>query len=426
MNPTTASAADQDVHAGESPVRGKKICFVLFNYPLGVSTMVINSIALLARANQVDVLISKHDRKALPLDPWLHRRLTPFPNFSRLLPVRGCKFILQQLGRWMKLPATMPWWIVGNLDLFLLSYWLEKRLRERRYDILIPVECFSLIAVHRSSPGKADIVYYNLELLDWSADNPLYVNKTVLKALEHRALGAVKHVMITSPERRKIFATLNGFPLERISALPVAPLRRPDARRSRFFRDKFSIPDDRLVLVYSGNFAPWAQCLEIISSMDNWPANAVLVMHTWNKAAMAKEYFARMRRAAAGRAVHFSAEYLLYEELAGALSSADIGLLYYEAIDANFTEILFSSNKMAEYMAAGLPVICSPFPSLGKFVHEEHVGVAAEFGGIGPAAARIAADMEAYRASVADCRRRHFEFERYFSAAFSSYAGAGV
>lgn len=424
MNRTEAIETGHDMEDAESPVHGKTICFVLFNYPLGVSTMLINSIALLAKANQVDILISKADRKALPLDAWMNRHLVTFPNFSRLIPIRGFKFILQKLSRWLKLPATMPWWVIGNIDLLLFSFWLKERLQEHKYDILIPVECFSLIAVHRSSPGSADIIYYNMELLDWSAENPLYINKTVLKTLEHRALGAVTHVMITSPERRKIFASLNGFPLDRISALPVAPLRRPYATRSRFFRDKFSIPDDRLILIYSGNFAPWAQCLEIISSMANWPGNAVLVMHTWNTAAMSSTYFRRMARAAAGRAVFFSSDFLRYEDLAPALSSADIGLLFYEAIDANFTEILFSSNKMAEYMAAGLPVICSPFPSLSQFVHDEHIGLGADFSEIGPAARRIAADMEAYRSSVADCRHRHFEFERYFSRAFSTYARA--
>jgi len=158
--------------------------------------------------------------------------------------------------------------------------------------------------------------------------------------------------------------------------------------------------------------------------MDNWPANAVLVMHTWNSAALSKPYFAKMSRAAAGRAVHFSDGYLRHEELAPALSSADIGLMFYEAIDANFTEILFSSNKMAEYMAAGLPVICSPFPPLKKFVEEdERIGLGAEFAEIGPAISRISANMESYRANVSSCRQRNFEFERHFSKAFSAYAG---
>jgi glycosyltransferase involved in cell wall biosynthesis len=316
------------------------------------------------------------------------------------------------------------WWTLRNLDLYLFAGWLRRRCVRRNYDILIPIECFSLIAVDASGQMERDVIYYNMELLDWSAENPLYVDKPVLKALESRALLGVRHVMITSPERGKIFAGINSFPPARISALPVAPLRRPPRARSRYFRERFAIPDDRLILVYSGNFAPWAKCVEIIDGMGNWPANAVLVMHTWNGAAMSSAYFAQMREAAASKAVHFSSEFLLYDDLAPALSSAEIGLMFYEAIDANLTEILFSSNKMAEYMAAGLPIICSPFPSLADFVHGERIGFTAGLDGIGPAASRIAADLETYRASVAECRRRHFEFERYFHEAFTAYADA--
>ena len=406
----------------DAAVRGRKIAFVLFNYPLGVSTMLINSIALLAQDNQVEVLVSRADRQALPLDPWMEPLLVTYPSFSRWLPIRALRFLLQQLERRMRLPATRLWWTPGNVDLLLFSAWLRRRARGSGYDILVPVEALSLIAVDRAAVPQAAVIYYNLELLDWDEDTSMHLNKPVLKTLEHRALARVAHVMITSPERARLFAALNGFPAERVSALPVAPLRQPAYRRTRFFRDKFAIPDDRLLVIYSGNFEPWAQCLEIIASMDRWPANAVLVMHTWNRAALGKRYFAQMTSAAAGRPVHFSTEYLLHDELAPALSSADVGLLFYEAIDANFIEILFSSNKMAEYMAAGVPVVCSPFPSLGAFVAAEGIGLAAEFAGVGAALARIAGDLPGYREAVARCRTRHFEFEPYFAAAFSAYA----
>jgi glycosyltransferase involved in cell wall biosynthesis len=403
-------------------VQGKKIAFVLFDYPLGVSTMLINSIALLAASNQVEVLVSRAERKALPLDPWMEPLLVTYPGFNRWLPIRALRFLLKQLGRRLRLPATLLWWTPGNVDVLLFSAWLRRRARDAGYDIVIPVEALSLIAVDRAAVPQVDVIYYNLELLDWAEDRSMHLNKPVLKALEHRALARVAHVMITSPERGRLFAELNGFPVERVSALPVAPLRQPAPRRTRFFRDKFGISDDRLLVIYSGNFEPWAQCLEIISSMDRWPANAVLVMHTWNRAVLAKRYFAQMKSAAAGRPVYFSTEYLLHDELAPALSSADVGLLFYEAIDANFIEILFSSNKMAEYMAAGVPVVCSPFPSLGAFVAAEGIGLAAEFTAVGAALARIASDLPGYREAVARCRARHFEFEPYFTAAFSAYA----
>lgn len=412
----------QGTDDAEIPLSGKRIAFIGFDYPLGASTMLINSIALLARTNHVDVFASKAEIEELPFDGWMERHLVAYPSFSRAFPVRAIKLALRMLPRWLKRRATRAWWTLGNVDLLLFSRWLGKHLRQHKYDILIAVECFSLIAVDRIAPAGMDVIYYNLELLDWGTDNPMYISQAVLKEREHRALSSVAHVMITSPQRAKLFASINSYPAERISVLPVAPLRRPRVERSRYFRDRFGIADDRLVLIYAGNFAPWAQCLEIISSMDNWPANAVLVMHTWRDARLSRGYFTQMSRAAAGRPVYFSDQNLPYEALAPALASADIGLLFYEAVDANFTEILFSSNKMAEYMSAGLPVICSPLPSLERFVREENIGVATGFDGIGAAARRIASAIDSYRSSVARCRERHFDFERHFSGAYSAYA----
>lgn len=403
-------------------VTGKRIAFVLNNYPLGVSTMVINSIALLARQNTVDVFVSAAEKGDRPCDPWLEAHLVMYPGFNRIFLIRLIRLLNNKLTSLLRLPSSRLGWFVSNLDLLLFSRWLKRATASPRYDIVIAVECFSLIAVHLARPAGADIIYYNMELLDWSAADDQHPNKAALKKLEHEALNEVAHVMITSPERAKIFTAINGYPEQNVSPLPVLPLSTSNARRSAFFRERFDIAADQLVVVYSGNFQPWAQCVEIIESMAHWPKNAILVMHTWNKAATGADYFRRMVAAAEGRPVFFSSEYILHQDLPTALASADIGLLFYEAIDSNFTEILFSSNKMAEYMVANLPVICSPFPSLKEFVSREGIGQACSIADIGAAISAIACDRHGYSQRVAECRRRHFQFEPYFDAAFATYA----
>lgn len=403
-------------------VMGKRIAFVLNNYPLGVSTMLINSIALLAKCNVVDVFVSAAEKGDRPCDPWLEPHLVMYPSFHRVFLLRLVRFLNNKLTSLLRLPSSRLGWYLSNLDLLLFSRWLKKATAEPHYDIFIAVECYSLIAVHLARPAAADIIYYNMELLDWSEADNQHRNKSALKRLEHDALGDVTHVMITSPERARIFTEINSFPAQNVSALPVLPLGTATARHSDFFRRQFGIAEDRLVVLYSGNFQPWAQCLEIIESMSGWPDNAVLVMHTWNKAARGSDYFRRMVEAAERRPVFFSSEYILHQDLPTALASADIGLLFYEAIDSNFTEILFSSNKMAEYMVANLPVICSPFPSLKEFVSREGIGQACGIADIGAAISEIARDRDGYAARVAECRRRHFQFEPYFDAAFAAYA----
>lgn len=413
---------DSEGIATRIPISGKRIAFVLYNYPLGVSTMLINSIALLAKHNSVDVYVSSTDRRDHPCDAWLEDRLVSYPDWRRHFALHLIRYIANRVTRVLRIRSSSLAWMLSNLDVGLFSLWFRKQIQRHKYDILIPVECFSLIAVRSAGPGTADVIYYNMELLDWNPEHPLHSNKGALKQLEHRALTCVSHVMITSPARARIFSTINGFPAERVSALPVLPMTTDTPIRSAYFRRKFNISEESLLVIYSGNFQPWAKCVELIDSVRTWPENAVLVMHTWSKSAARSIYFSEMCSRAEGLPVFFSTDYILHRDLPGALTSADVGTLFYEGIDANFTEILFSSNKMAEYMAAGLPVVCSRFPALEHFVQNERIGIACDFPDIGPAIAQIGADIEGYRKRVDACRNRYFRFEPHFDAAFSCYA----
>jgi len=388
--------------------------------------MVINSIALLAKENDVEVFTNDNQIDHNSCAPWL-QKLIVNPQSDRLR--RYIVILISQFFRVISIfvPNRLPLlkWYFNQVGLILFSRWMHRRLRSHHYDIIIPVECLSLIAANMARTGCEDLIYYNMELLDWSKENPLYKNKLTLKKLEFEAIKSTTHVMITSPDRARIFCDINQFPKERISVLPIFPLHQESRTRTRYFRDKFSISDQCQIIIYSGNFMPWAMCLEIIKSMDTWPKNTVLVMHTWNKYALSSNYFRKMQNAAKNRPVFFSSDFICYDDLAPALSSADVGLLFYESLDANFTEILFSSNKMAEYVAAGIPVICSSFPSLRCFVEEHGIGRSVDFFEIGDALSQIQSENEKYRQNVDQCRRKYFEFEPYFYKAFSEYLNNG-
>jgi glycosyltransferase involved in cell wall biosynthesis len=405
-----------------SPIIGKRIAFIVYNYPLSVSTMILNAIELLSNHNIVDVYVSRSQQQNQPISSRLLKLVHYFPDFGELFFVRLIRFVYRKAPLVIRPKVTNWVWWVTNFDVWNLSRWLSKNASPRKYDIIIPIECFSLIAARNAFQPSSDIVYFNMELLDWADDNPLYSNKSALKHLEYEALKHVVHVMITSNNRGDIFSKINDYPRDKISVLPVVPMKRIATTKSEYFRERFGIDHKKILVIYSGNFQPWAQCLEIIDSMDSWPENVHLVMHTWNPASLTTPYFRKLETAAIGRPVNFSSEYIDYYELSNALSSADIGLLFYEAIDFNFTEILFSSNKMGEYLAADLPVICSPFPSLEEFINSEGIGIACSFDKLGDAIRSISLDIAAFRNRVHECRQKHFEFESYFLAAFGQYA----
>lgn len=401
------------------PVYGKKIAFVACGYPLDVSTMLINSIALLSEHNRLDIIVSPFDSRCTLCPDWMQALFVYVSRGSRGFVYRCLRKFCRIVARFLFPKSSIFAWRLKNFDLIMFSRWFGQHAENVRYDMVIAAECHALIAVAPAVTPSCELLYYNMELLDWSEEHPLYEDKIPLKKLEHRALNSVARVVITSHKRAHVFSEINNYPLENIFVLPVVPRKVAFTARTSFFRDMFAIAEDKVIVIYSGNFMPWAQCLEIIESMVAWPEEAVLVMHTWNEQALHSEYFRRMQATAQGRPVYFSSRYLPYSDLAHTLSSADVGLLYYEAIDANFTEIMFSSNKFGEYMAAGLPIICSPFPSLTEFVEKHNIGRAVSVENIGYALCDIIARLETHRTNVSKCRDAYFNFDRYFMETFS-------
>lgn len=404
-------------------IAGKRIAVVICNYLLGVSPSIINSIAILTQNNQVEVLTSPIDKNTPPPPLWLAGHIYTCKRKRSFILFRICRLLARFL---YSIPGTTNLdriiWKIANLDILCFSKWIGSRHNNHPFDIYIVVEAYSLIAFDMSGLKNTKVVYYDMELLDWPSAEDRNRGQSILKKFAYHALAHVDHVMITSPNRARTFARINHYPNDRISVIPTVPMKNARSHRSNYFREKFSIPDGKYIIIYSGNFQPWAQCVDIIGSMRHWPDNTVLVMHTWNRSSLHSKYFSEMSAAAADLPVHFSSDFIPSEELTSALSSADIGLLFYDSIDTNFTEILFSSNKMGEYLAANLPIICSPHPSLSEFTQANEIGIASNFSDIGSSIELILRRLDNYKTNVQLCLERHFQFETYFENAYREFA----
>jgi glycosyltransferase involved in cell wall biosynthesis len=315
---------------------------------------------------------------------------------------------------------TVPMFYPVTCD---FAAWLGGEISKNNYRFIIPVDTKSLLCLHKY-PHLDRVIYFDMELLDWGRSNPLYKSKLILKNIEYVMIQAIGHVAVPSPKRAELFCEINKFPLDRLFVLPVAAMGEPIMRKGNYFRERFRIADHRTVIVYSGNFLPWSLSLEVVESVSSWPEDTALVMHTWNREMRYHEYFLKMQRTAVGRPVYFSFDYIPYDELAAALSSADIGIMFYQPINGNFTEILFSSNKLAEYLKAGLPVICSDFPSLKAYISERNIGATIPSPAQLPyAIEEVLKRKEILRQNAIDCYLEDFQFEKYFDSFFEQLDG---
>lgn len=397
----------------------KRIAFVIYEYPLGVSSMVINSIRLFAaNGYPVDIYINYRNLLKSSIDfPEENITFIVYDDRRRSIFLKLYRFVFFRTGNLFS-PVTKHISIKRFLLIFYphisrFSRWLTHRLNMIDYTYVMPVEYYSLLCLH-DMKEKHKIVYYNMELMGWQPKNPTIQNKLVLKNLEYNQIQHLSHIVVPSPHRAEIFSQINKIDRNNIYVLPVAAMGKPADNKNRFFRDLFNIADNKRIVIYSGNFRAWAQCLEIIHTVRRWPRDFVLVMHTWNKQAFETSYFSKIKRAARELPVYFSGEYIEYDDLAEFLSSADIGLAFYEEIDENFTEILFSSNKIGEYLKAGLAVICSDFPSLNNFVRHNNVGMAVSPEYLPQALEQIGSNIDYYKNNALTCYQEQYSFEHYF------------
>jgi len=408
-----------------------RVAFILYRYPLGVSTMIINSIRQFAqRGFAVDVFIDRETFHKSPVsfreeDVSLIVRSRTESLLLKVIQVLIGKTLArfgacERLSGRLAPSRTVPMFYPVTCD---FAAWLGGEISKNNYRFIIPVDTKSLLCLHKY-PHLDRVIYFDMELLDWGRSNPLYKSKLILKNIEYVMIQAIGHVAVPSPKRAELFCEINKFPLDRLFVLPVAAMGEPIMRKGNYFRERFRIADHRTVIVYSGNFLPWSLSLEVVESVSSWPEDTALVMHTWNREMRYHEYFLKMQRTAVGRPVYFSFDYIPYDELAAALSSADIGIMFYQPINGNFTEILFSSNKLAEYLKAGLPVICSDFPSLKAYISERNIGATIPSPAQLPyAIEEVLKRKEILRQNAIDCYLEDFQFEKYFDSFFEQLDG---
>jgi glycosyltransferase involved in cell wall biosynthesis len=305
----------------------------------------------------------------------------------------------------------------GSVDMFVDAYAplfgpyveaVSRRIGTRRFGTLIGVEALGLIVAYHIREAMPEpqpsLIYFNLELLQHEEQSVVGLHN--LKHAEILASRRCALTVIADEHRGRVFREANGIPEDRVRYLPVGTSGEPVHVHNDYWHRRFPIPRDCRVILYAGNIQqPWAMTREVIESVTSWPANCVLVLHTWREKAMEDPYLQSALRGADARRVFVSTQPVPPGEVPAIIAAADIGLAFYRAHDANFSEIGASSNKLAQYARAGLPVIANRLPSIERVFARYGNGVAVDDpSAIGQALQRILA-----------------AYDRFRSAAFGSY-----
>lgn len=254
-------------------------------------------------------------------------------------------------------------------------------------------------------------IYWSLELWPWKESRGLVARiRKILECLCHRR---AEFTIIQDEDRARFVARENRTrPASPFVIVPAAARGPARAQRGDDWRTRLGIPRSQKILLYAGSIETWSRPVELVVAAQDWPADWVLLLHGFGSAELIDQVRGHCR--VPGR-VHLSFEVLPYHELDSLISSADIGLAFYEDLGPNWSLIGSASGKLSHYLKCGLPVITNSFPSIERIVDAYGCGICVPSPAqIAEAARKIFSDYTTYRANAVRCFEEKLEFSKHF------------
>jgi glycosyltransferase involved in cell wall biosynthesis len=220
--------------------------------------------------------------------------------------------------------------------------------------------------------------------------------------LERRCARLADAIVVPSDDRHARLREelqLNGDkPFVTVRNTPTVTLPPADTDWHRFL----GIPDGKKIFIHAGSIADWAQVPEILCSVNYWPADAVLLLHSRVRGNELANYRKEMSHLDNPGRVFWSIEPLDQNMLNSLIASCSGCFALYRNIGPNVELVGTSSGKLMRSIACGTPVITSSFNSL-EFVARDGVGIQVRHASEIPAAVKnLIRNNESFRKRCAD------------------------
>ena len=243
---------------------------------------------------------------------------------------------------------------------------------KQRKNVLIGTNPTGLLAAFLVSKITKDPYIYSVQEIFLSADIKRVVDR-IIKYLERKANKGALFTVEFDETRAALLAKDNNLAPESMLVVPNAPIGIASGEHSSYLREKFNIPDDKKIALYTGGIADYNLTYEHIKSIETWPENVVLVMHCWGS----EEELTKLKKFAQkfNREIYFSTEMLPFQEIDKLYRSANIGFALYGDQDLNHRYAGLSSGKLFNFMQACVPIITNDSPTCRWAVERTGCGV---------------------------------------------------
>lgn len=215
---------------------------------------------------------------------------------------------------------------------------------------------------------KTKLIFDSHEL--WLYGNK-YENSTDLhkwwwRLIQRKLIFIVDRIIVTTKYRSDVIK--KQYNLNKVYVIQNCPTY-VNVKSCNFLRLEFNIPANNLIILYQGLLTRKRGIFSIVDVVENMNNVTTVFMGMGNDKLELKKYIDEKHL---GESV-FVKDAVVPAELLKYTSSADIGLQLLHNTDINHYSTI--SNKLFEYIMAGIAVIGSDFPEIRKIVTENEIGL---------------------------------------------------
>ncbi len=338
-------------------MKGKAVGLITAHSWIGMSTPVINTAIYLAdQGYQVDIFMN--ESKFVEEDLGIKKPQFENPNINVVSTIQKKKISLVEKGiaffTGLK-PADVRF--VRNF---------RKNPKRKKYDFFIGYDLRGLArAAVLSFFSKTPFIFHSLELEkpnSFSYFDKKRAQKSLL-SISQDEIRCDLLSLIFSLNREKVMISYNS------------PLGNKMLEKKNYFRETFSIPENKVIVLASGGLAKSHYIDKLLETVKDWPDEFVLVLHGWiPKKPLENEIRAYVKEFP--NKIYLSTNFFSYQDKFELYQSVDIGLiLFAHSDDFNVKYAAGSAGKLFDFFKVGVPIVANNVPGMQDWVVGKSCGV---------------------------------------------------
>lgn len=283
------------------------------------------------------------------------------------------------------------------------------------YCCLVGIERYGLVwAGHLARQLKIPLIYWSLEL--YTRDFARLKEKKdfmISKRLEGRYHRQANATIVQDSDRAGVLMKDNRVVSTELLFVPVSLLGPPHPEKTDYLSKLLKIPAEKRVILYFGMMAPFRHTHEVVKIAQEFPKEWALVVHG---PCESQDYLNQLHQMNNNHRVWISTDPIPQAEICDLIASADIGLVFYARDNQNDLLTGRSSEKVALYAQAGVPMIAYDTPSFRNVFDQYRCGECiTSMDDIGDAVDKILRRYPEYRAGALLSYEEIYEFSRHYS-----------